>query len=65
MSKGSRYDEIDIKIEIGHKSEGWECIAQYRNFNLWGKKTKTGGYTIKECFPLNTVPNRNANYEVA
>lgn len=25
---------------------------------------KTPGYIIRECFPVNSVPNKNANYEV-
>lgn len=35
-----------------------------QGFNLWIKKARTKGYMIRECFPINSVPNENATYEV-
>lgn len=63
MAKRNRYNIVKEKINIGDTSLGWKCVALYKSFNLWTKEAKEEGYTIKECFPVNSVPNENATYE--
>ena len=62
--RACRYDFTKSKVHIGDKSCGWECIELHTSHNLWIRKSKTVGYFIRECFPVNSVPNKNANYEV-
>jgi len=64
MARGNRYDVVKDKVSIGDKSHGWKCVALYTSFNLWTKEARTKGYMIRECFPKNSIPNTNANYEV-
>ena len=64
MARGSRYNIVKDKIHVGRKSFGWICKELYPSHNLWERNAKTPGYIIRECFPVNSVPNKNANYEV-
>ena len=62
--RGCRYNVVKEKIKLGKKSHGWKCVDLYASFNLWIKEARTKGYMIRECFPINSVPNENATYEV-
>ena len=64
MARGSRYNIVKDKIHVGMKSFGWKCKELYQSHNLWERNAKTPGYINRECFPVNSVPNKNANYEV-
>lgn len=51
--RACRYDFTKSKVHIGDKSCGWECIELHTSHNLWIRKSKTDGYFIRECFPVN------------
>lgn len=64
MAKKDRFNFTKDKILPGMKSYGWKCSKLYSNHNLWIKESRSSGYIVKECFPKNAVPNKNANYNV-
>ena len=53
-----------IKEHVDMILQNQKCIELHTSHNLWIRKSKTDGYFIRECFPVNSVPNKNANYEV-